>query len=85
MLMRPNMAVKIPEMSIAKRVRMMMAGMEAMAAFTMKTTMDQKGIWMSTTVKGLLKSFRCALLWVVADRVSGEAVVVYQSVATASR
>jgi hypothetical protein len=36
---------------------MMMAGMDAMAAFTMKTTMDQKGIWMSTTVTRLLTSF----------------------------
>jgi hypothetical protein len=52
--MLPNMAVKIAVTIANKMERMMMAGMDAMAAFTMKATMDQKGIWMSTTVTRLL-------------------------------
>ncbi|QVL48308.1 MAG: hypothetical protein KFB96_22245 [Thiocapsa sp.] len=72
MRMPPNMAVKIAVTIAKKMERMMMAGMAAMAAFTMKTTMDQKGIWMSTTVTRLLESFMVRSPGVCEDSFAGE-------------
>jgi hypothetical protein len=48
----PNVAVKIA-MTIANKMEMMTAGMDAMAASTMVAAMDREGIEIPTTVTRL--------------------------------
>ena len=42
--------LSILQAKAASKVRIMMAGIEAKAHFTMKMTIDQKGMWMSVTM-----------------------------------